>query len=72
MVGGALVLAATVAGVAALVMAVAYFKSRSDDSRLTTFGLIRTTLLGALSMQQPALAAGMAVALAGLLAATPP
>ena len=72
MVGGALVLAATVAGVAALV-AVAYFKSRSDDPGLTTeIALILTALLGGLSMQQPALAAGLAVALAALLAARIP
>jgi uncharacterized membrane protein (DUF4010 family) len=72
MVGGALVLAATVAGVAALV-AVAYFKSRSDDPGLTTeIALILTALLGGLSMQQPALAAGLAVALAALLAARMP
>jgi len=71
-VGGALVLAVTVAGVAALV-AVAYFKSRSDDPGLTTeIALILTALLGGLSMQQPALAAGMAVALAALLAARLP
>ena len=72
MVGGALVLAATVAGVAALV-AVAYFKSRSDDPGLTTeIALILTALLGGLSMQQPALAAGLAVAFAALLAARIP
>ena len=72
MVGGALVLAVTVAGVAALV-AVAYSKSRSDDPGLTTeIALILTALLGGLSMQQPALAAGMAVALAALLAARLP
>ena len=72
MVGGALVLAAMVAGVAALV-AVAYFKSRSDDPGLTTeIALILTALLGGLSMQQPALAAGLAVALAALLAARIP
>jgi uncharacterized membrane protein (DUF4010 family) len=72
MVGGALVLAATVAGVAALV-AVAYFKSRSDDPGLTTeIALILTALLGGLSMQQPALAAGMAAALAAVLAARTP
>jgi uncharacterized membrane protein (DUF4010 family) len=71
-VGGALVLAATVAGVAALV-AVAYFKSRSDDPGLTTeIALILTALLGGLSMQQPVLAAGMAAALAALLAARTP
>jgi uncharacterized membrane protein (DUF4010 family) len=68
LVGGALVLAATIAGLAALVT-VAYFKSRSDDPGLTTeIALILTALLGGLSMQHPALAAGMAVALAALLA----
>jgi uncharacterized membrane protein (DUF4010 family) len=72
MVGGALVLAATVAGVAALA-AVAYIKSRSDDPGLTTeIALILTALLGGLSMQQPALAAGLAVAFAALLAARIP
>lgn len=65
-------LAATVAGVAALV-AVAYIKSRSDDPGLTTeIALILTALLGGLSMQQPALAAGLAVAFAALLAARIP
>ncbi len=65
-------LAATVAGVAALV-AVAYIKSRSDDPGLTTeIALILTALLGGLSMQHPALAAGLAVAFAALLAARIP
>ena len=70
MVGGALVLAVTVAGVAALT-AVAYFRSRDEDPGLTTeIALVLTALLGGLAMQQPALAAGIAVALAALLAAT--
>ena len=65
-------LAATVAGVAALV-AVAYLKSRSDDPGLTTeIALILTVLLGGLSMQQPALTAGLAVALVALLTARIP
>jgi uncharacterized membrane protein (DUF4010 family) len=72
MVGGALMLAVTVAGVAALT-AIAYFRSRSDDPGLTTeIALILTALLGGLAMQQPALAAGMAVGLAALLAARTP
>lgn len=72
MVGGALVLAFTIAGVAALT-AIAYFRSREDDPGLTTeIALILTALLGGLSMQQPALAAGIAVALAALLAARAP
>lgn len=72
MVGGALVLAVTVAGVAALT-AVAYFRSRDDDPGLTTeIALVLTALLGGLAMHQPALAAGIAVALAVLLAARAP
>ena len=71
-VGGALVLAVTVAGVAALA-AVAYFRSRDQDPGLTTeIALVLTALLGGLSMQQPSLAAGIAVALAALLAARAP
>jgi uncharacterized membrane protein YhiD involved in acid resistance len=69
MVGGALVLAVTVAGVAALT-AIAYFRSRDEHPGLTTeIALILTALLSGLSVQQPALAAGIAVALAALLAA---
>jgi uncharacterized membrane protein (DUF4010 family) len=72
MVGGVLVLAVTITGVAALTV-IAYFKSRGDDPGLTTeIALILTALLGGLSMQQPALAAGVAVALAALLAARTP
>ena len=70
--GGALVLAVTVAGVAALTV-IAYFRSHEDDPGLTTeIALILTALLGGLSIQQPALAAGIAVALAVLLAARAP
>jgi len=72
MVGGAVVLAVTVTGVAALT-AIAYFRSRGDDPGLTTeIALILTALLGGLAMQQPGLAAGVAVALAALLAARAP
>jgi uncharacterized membrane protein (DUF4010 family) len=72
MVGGALVLAVTVAGVAALT-AIAYFRSRDEDPGLTTeMALVLTALLGGLSMQQPALAAGIAVAIAALLVARAP
>jgi uncharacterized membrane protein (DUF4010 family) len=72
MVGGALVLAVTVAGVATLT-ATAYVRSRDEDPGLTTeIALILTALLGGLSVQQPALAAGIAVALAVLLAARAP
>ena len=72
MVGGAIMLAVTVAGVAVLT-AVAYFRSRGDDPGLTTeIALIVTALLGGLAMQQPALAAGIAVGLAVLLAVRTP
>ena len=72
MVGGALMLAVTVAGVAALTT-IAYMRSRDDDPGLTTeIALILTALLGGLSVQQPALAAGIAVAVAVLLAARTP
>lgn len=71
-VGGAVMLAVTVGGVAALA-AVAYFRSRSDDPGLTTeVALILTALLGGLAMQRPALAAGIGVGLAVLLAARTP
>jgi uncharacterized membrane protein (DUF4010 family) len=72
MVGGPVMLAVTVAGVAALT-AIAYLRSRDDDPGLTSeIALILTALLGGLAMQQPALAAGMAVGLAALLAARTP
>ncbi len=71
-VGGGVMLAVTVAGVAALT-AVAYFRSRSDDPGLTTeIALIVTALLGGLAMQRPALAAALGVGLAVLLAARTP
>jgi len=72
MAGGPGMLAVTVAGVAVLT-AIAYLRSRSDDPGLTTeIALIVTALLGGLAMQQPALAAGMAVGVAALLAARAP
>jgi uncharacterized membrane protein (DUF4010 family) len=65
-------LAVTVAGVAALT-AVAYYPSRTDDPGLTTeIALVLTALLGGLAMRQPAVAAGVAVGLAALLAARTP
>jgi uncharacterized membrane protein (DUF4010 family) len=58
-VGGTLMLAVVVTGVAALI-SIAYFKSRDEDPGLTTeIALILTALLGGLSVQQPALAAGI-------------
>ncbi len=71
-VGGELVLAVTMAGVIALT-AVAYWRGHDDDPGLTSeVALILTTLLGGLSMRQPALAAGVAVTAAILLAARTP
>ena len=67
-IGGEMLLAVTTAG-AIILTAVAYFRSRGDDPGLTSeIALILTVLLGGLSMRQPALAAGVAVALAALLA----
>ena len=67
-IGGELLLAVTTAG-AIVLTAIAYFRSRSDDPGLTSeITLILTVLLGGLSMRQPALAAGVAVALTVLLA----
>ena len=63
-IGGELLLAVTTAG-AIMLTAVAYLRSRSDDPGLTSeIALILTVLLGGISMRQPALAAGVAVALA--------
>lgn len=68
-VGGAVLLAVTAAGVIILTAA-AYWRGHEDDPGLTTeIALILTALLGGLSMQQPALAAGVAVIVAVLLAA---
>ena len=68
-VGGQVLLAITTAGVIILTT-VAYWRAHEDDPGLTTeIALIVTTLLGGLSLQQPALAAGLAVTVAVLLAA---
>ncbi|MGB6396355.1 MAG: DUF4010 domain-containing protein [Bradyrhizobium sp.] len=67
-VGGEILLAVATAG-AIILTAIAYFRSRGDDPGLTSeIALILTVLLGGLSMRRPALAAGVAVALAALLA----
>lgn len=53
--------------------AIAYQRANSEDPGLTTeIALILTVLLGALSMREPALAAGLGVTLAILLAARAP
>lgn len=66
--GGALLLGAALLAATAL-FAVAYFRRRDDDPGLTTetAGLL-TTLLGALAVPAPSLAAGLGVVLAVLLA----
>ena len=61
-------LAIATAGVIALT-AIAYWRGHDDDPGLTTeIALILTVLLGGLSAQQPALAGGLAVLVAVLLA----
>ena len=68
-VGGEVLLAIATAGVI-LLTAAAYWRGHEDDPGLTTeIALILTALLGGLSMQQPALAGGLAVTVAVLLAA---
>ena len=71
-VGGDLVLAVATAGVITLT-AFAYLRTHENDPGLTTeIALILTALLGGLSVQQPALAAGVAVVVAIVLAARTP
>ena len=71
-VGGKVLLATVTAGVMILTAA-AYWRGHEDDPGLTTeITLILTALLGGLSMQQPALAGGLAVTVAVLLAARSP
>jgi uncharacterized membrane protein (DUF4010 family) len=72
MAGGTLLLATATAGVAILTAA-AYRLTRGDDPGLTTeVALILTVILGGLSMKQPAVAGGLAVTVAVLLAARSP
>jgi len=67
-VGSEALLAVAAAGVIMLT-AIAYWRGRNDDPGLTTeIALILTVLLGGLSTQQPALAGGLAVTVAVLLA----
>lgn len=69
MLGGEILLAVSAFGVAVL-SAIAYFRSLEKDPGLTTeAALLLTLLVGGLAMRDPALAAGLAVALAVLLAA---
>ena len=67
--GGEILLAVSAFGVAVL-SAIAYFRSLEKDPGLTTeAALLLTLLLGGLVVREPGLAAGLAVALAVLLAA---
>ena len=67
-VGAELLLAVATAGVIALT-AISYWRGRNDDPGLTSeIALVLTVLLGGLSVQQPALAGGLAVTVAVLLA----
>ena len=72
LVGGQVLFAITTIGVIALTTA-AYWRGQDDDPGLTTeIALVLTALLGGLSMQRPALAGGLAVTVAILLAARTP
>lgn len=67
--GGGLLLAVVALVVGALAVA-AYLRTQGDDPGMTTeIALLLTCLLGGLAMRDPALAAGIGVALAALLAA---
>jgi len=67
--GGEILLAIVTAGVV-LLTAVAYWRGRDSDPGLTTeLALIATVLLGGLAMERGALAGGLAVTVALLLAA---
>ena len=71
-VGSEVLLAIVTAGVIILTAA-AYWRGHKDDPGLTTeVALILTALLGGLSMQRPALAGGLAVTVAVVLAARSP
>jgi uncharacterized membrane protein (DUF4010 family) len=69
LVGGQMLFAIATAGVIVLT-AVAYWRGHEDDPGLTTeIALTATVLLGGLAMQRPALAGGIGVVVAVLLAA---
>jgi uncharacterized membrane protein (DUF4010 family) len=66
-IGGEVLLAAVVVGVAALA-GLSYWRAGPDDPGLTTeAALLLTTLLGALAMSHPGIGAGVGVVVAGLL-----
>jgi uncharacterized membrane protein (DUF4010 family) len=65
--GGELLLATVTAGVIVLA-SISYWRNRDEDPGITTeVTLVLTTLLGALAMREPMLAAGLGVLVAGLL-----
>ncbi len=67
---GGLALIAGLALVIGAMLAVAYWRIRSEDPGLTTeIAMVLVLLLGALAMSQPVMAAGIGALLAGLLAA---
>jgi uncharacterized membrane protein (DUF4010 family) len=67
-IGGGMLLAVVVAGTIVLT-AIGYARAHEDDPGLTgELALILTVLLGALAMQQPVMAGGLAVTVAILLA----
>jgi uncharacterized membrane protein (DUF4010 family) len=67
-VGGEVMLAVAVFGVAALI-AIAYWRRQNDVGLTTEYALIATVLLGGLAMREPQYAAGIAVVVTVLLAA---
>jgi len=71
LVGGEALFAIATAGVI-LLTGVGYWRGQRDPGLTTELALIVTTLLGGLSMQNPALAAGLAVTVACVLAARLP
>jgi uncharacterized membrane protein (DUF4010 family) len=66
-VGGEIVLASTILGAIAMA-ALSYARTKDEDPGITTEAtLVLTTLLGALAMREPTIAAGLGVLVAGLL-----
>src|SRR4029453_12964134 len=68
-VGGELLLAVAALGVAGLSVVGYRLRSRKDPGFTTVIALLTALLLGALAVRQPSVAAGLAVAVAVLLAA---
>jgi uncharacterized membrane protein (DUF4010 family) len=70
---GGVVIIATAAAAMAMLAAVSYFHSRSEDPGLTTeVGVVATTLLGALAMADMPLAAALGVVVAGIFSLKEP